>query len=592
MNEPNNRRIGNDVFYSLRRLYLHLSKHRRLQLGLVFALMLAGAIAELATIGAVIPFLGLISAPEEVASVPVFSHIFDLLGWTYSNNIVGLVTLFFVTIVLIAGSIRLLLAWFSYKYIFGIGHELSVGVYRTALYKPFVYHASSNSSDIIAGITKAQIAAVTTLLPTLQAVTGGVISITLLGALYLIDAGIALVATAGLGTIYIVISYFGRRRLEENGRDIAAAQTGRIRAVQEGLGGVRDIVIDNAQNVYLKRFIDTDLAFRNAHTKSIFIGTGPRYLIESVSIVVVAILALNLSGKQGGLSDALPLLGAFALAGQRILPAMHSIFQSWTQIKANQQQLSDVLDLIETSVDSTTSLISSTPPLPFVRDISLSNVSFKYDLNSDLVLDRVNFTIKSGSRVGFVGKTGSGKSTIVDLIMGLLEPAEGQILVDDELLSRDNITKWQANIAHVAQQVYLADASLAENIAFGVPLDKIDHGRVQLAAQRAAISDFIEGLPEGYNTVVGERGTRLSGGQKQRIGIARAIYKHATLLVFDEATSALDNETEIEVMEAIQSLGGNVTILIIAHRPSTVAGCDQVFRMENGKAIAWKMTAR
>jgi ATP-binding cassette, subfamily B, bacterial PglK len=592
MIEPNNRSAGTGIFYSLRLLYSHLSKRLRTQFYLVFVLMLFGAIAELATIGAIIPFIGLISAPDEVASVPVLSHIFALIGRSYPKNILDLVVLFFVSIVLIAGSIRIALAWVSQKFAFRVGHDLSVKVYMAALYKPFAHHASTNSSDIIAGVTKAQTATFSTLLPLLNAATGAVLSITLLGAMFAIDAVIAVAATVGFGAMYIAVSYLGRNRLERNGRYIAIAQVARIRAVQEGLEGIRDVVINQVQDVYLKRFAGADLAVGDARATNSFIGTAPRFVIESLSIIIIAILALILSGKHGGLAAALPLLGAFALAGQRILPALHNIFQSWTQIKGNQQQLLDVLELIETSGESTPHLVSKAPSLPFVSDISLSNVSFKYALDGDLVLDQVSLMIKKGSRIGFIGKTGSGKSTIVDLIMGLQAPTSGHIKVDGELLTRDNIANWQVNIAHVAQHVYLADASIAENIAFGVPVDKIDHHRVQLAARRAAISGVIESLPEGYNTLVGERGARLSGGEKQRIAIARAIYKHATVLVFDEATSALDNDTEVEVMEAIQSLSENITILIISHRQSTIAECDQVVCMENGKAFVSKAAAQ
>jgi ATP-binding cassette, subfamily B, bacterial PglK len=581
----------NDFFPALLKLHGLLFKRRRFQLVLVFLLMLAGAAAELTTIAAAIPFLGTISSPTQFASIPLFPAAFRIIGWDNADDMIVPLALFLVGILLMAASMRLLLVWATQKYVFRIGHELAISVFRKALHRPFAYHALNNSSTIISGTKRTQSVALKTLLSLIKAAAGAVTLIAMLGALIVIDAEIALAAIAGFGAMYIAISFLGRNTLESNGREIARAQTGRVRLVQEGLGGIRDVVLNNAQKTYLERFVKADSVFRGTQVSNTVIGTVPRYMTEAITVIAVAILALVLSDKQGGSTAALPLLGAFALAGQRILPSFHNIFQSWTQIKSNQQQLLDVLDLIEISPDLTLRLASVSPHLPFLHDISFSNVSFKYSLEGDMVIDTVNLTIGKGTRVGFVGKTGSGRSTIIDLIMGFLEPVSGEIRIDGELLTRHNIRSWQANIVHVAQDVYLADASLAENIAFGIPFEKTDFDRAHRAALQAAISEVIERLPDGYRTMTGERGIRLSGGQKQRIGIVRTIYKDATIMVLDEATSALDNETESEVMEAIQALSSNMTVLIIAHRPSTVAGCDQIIRAENGKASATKVDA-
>jgi ATP-binding cassette subfamily B protein len=277
--------------------------------------------------------------------------------------------------------------------------------------------------------------------------------------------------------------------------------------------------------------------------------------------------------QQDGLELALPLLGAFALGAQRLLPLLQQVYQSWATLRGASKTVDHVLALLEQPLPRH-AIEQSPPPLPYYRDIELRDVGHRYNPGGPWVLRHISFRIPKGSRVGVKGTTGSGKSTLLDIVMGLLSPTTGQVLVDGAPVTPTNQRAWQAHIAHVPQSIYLADASVAENIAFGTPTAQIDLERVREAASRAQIAKTIEALPNGYDTLVGERGVQLSGGQRQRIGIARALYKRADVLVFDEATSALDTKTEAEVMGAIQTLDRELTIFLIAHRLSTLEGCD------------------
>ena len=282
---------------------------------------------------------------------------------------------------------------------------------------------------------------------------------------------------------------------------------------------------------------------------------------------------------------ALPVLGALALGAQRLLPLLQLIYSGWTSMNTSRQSLADVVAILDLPIEGRYQSTEPIEPLPFEGKIELEGVSFRYGPDRPLVLKDVSLTVNKGARVGFIGKTGSGKSTIMDLVMGLLQPTSGQIKIDGTVLTLENVREWQAQIAHVPQAIYLSDTTIAANIAFGVAESEIDLVRVQEAARHAELEDFIESLSDQYNSIVGERGIRLSGGQRQRIGIARALYKQAKLLVFDEATSALDNETEAAVMASIGSLHRDLTILIIAHRLSTVEKCDQIYRLDGGRLV-------
>lgn len=543
---------------------------------MVMLLMLLGAFAELVTLGAVLPFLAIISEPAKVSSYPVLTQALGAVGWNKPDQLLFPVTILFAAIALAAGAVRLLLAWVSQKFVYRLGYDLSVEVYRRTLYQPYSYHLAKNTSELIAGINKVQMIIGGMLLPLMQASIGAIISLFILAALVAIDPVIALIAATGFGAIYVAISYVTRRRLRQNSKIIASAQSLRVQAVQEGLGGIRDVLMEHAQPVYITKFSRVDAQLRDAQALNAFIGAAPRFVIEASGMVVIAILAFVLSQQPGGLLSALPILGALALGAQRMLPLLQQTYYGWAQIASSRHTLLDVLKALDLPVEADLASRDPIEPLPFKRKISIKSVSFRYASDQQPVLKNVSLTIRKGDRVGIIGKTGSGKSTLVDLIMALLRPTAGEIRVDGEQLTAETARRWQAQIAHVPQSIYLSDATIAENIAFAVDPQYIDMNRVREASRRAQLDDFISTLPNGYLTVVGERGVRLSGGQRQRIGIARALYREASVLILDEATSALDMETEALVVDTLTRLDRTLTIIIITHRLVTIGRCDVV----------------
>jgi ATP-binding cassette subfamily B protein len=420
----------------------------------------------------------------------------------------------------------------------------------------------------------------------LQLVSSIVLLVGIIIALIFINPMVALITTTGFGIVYGLLTWLTRRRLKRNSQRISYEYTQVIKSLQEGLGGIRDVLLDGTQQVYCDLYRKSILRMRQANGNNIFIGGSPRFAMESLGIVLITVLAFSLSRQSGGVSSALPVLGALALGAQRLLPALQQIYGAWTSIVGSQASLAGTIELLDQPIPPAEVLQITVVPKSFCDDIRFKGVRFRYTSDSPWVINGINLVIPKGARIGFVGSTGSGKSTMTDLLMGLLTPTEGEFLVDGQLISGNLVAAWQRNIAHVPQNIFLADITLAENIAFGVPHSSIDMILVQKVSQQAQIADFIESRPEGYNAFVGERGVRLSSGQCQRIGIARALYKQAAVLVLDEATSALDNVTEQSVMEAIERLNRNLTILLIAHRLTTVRSCDIIVEMENGRIVA------
>lgn len=571
------------TFKLLQGIWRHISFRRRLQMSALLMAMLASGAAELISLGSVLPFLAVLSDPDILWNQSYIRTAATRIGFSEASQLLIPSIICFAFAAIIAAGVRLCNLWLSGKLAASVGSDLSCEAYKRTLYQPFLVHVQRNSSTVIAASTSQISLTVAAINAILQTVTSAIVSIGLLTGLLIIDASIAAAAALIFGTAYSLLAITVNKELTVNSYKIADATKEQLRALQEGLGSIRDLLLDGSQSTFIDIYRRADRPQRLLEAKNSYLSSFPRYSIEALGMVVISMLGGFLVVQKGSGAAVIPTLGALALGAQRLLPALQQIYGGWASLKSYNAAMYGVLNMLNQPLPKITNKIT---PLAFEKKIVLKNVSFRYTEQSELILNNIDVEIQHGQRIGLIGATGSGKSTMIDVIMGLLPPTEGDLMVDGRRINNESETNlmesWRANIAHVPQTIYLADTSIAENIAFGVPKEKIDIAKVQLAAKQAQISSFIESNDQGYNSHVGERGIRLSGGQRQRIGIARALYKQADVLVFDEATSALDTNTEKSVMTAINSLSSKLTIILIAHRLSTVAGCDKIIELSKG----------
>jgi ATP-binding cassette, subfamily B, bacterial PglK len=564
------------------RLLTHVSPKRRRQFGGLLAITLAGSIAEIVSLAAVVPFIAVLTRPDRLFDYQAAVWFSGVVGIERPESLLLPLTAAFALAAVGAGAIRLLLLTTSIKLGNAAGADLGVEAYRRTLYQPYEVHVLRNSGEIISGITQKVGAATGVLTSLVTVMTSAALFVAILVTLLLIDPLSAMIATAMFGVAYAAIAWRTRHRLRSNGQCIAREQTAVVRSLQEGLGAIRDILLDGSQPVYAAAYERSARSLLQASGDNAFINQAPRFVMETLALVAVAVLAYVASLRSGGVADLMPTLGALGLGAQRLLPLLQLLYGHWSVIAGSQAALVDVVALLEQPLPE--SALGPPPaPLPLTKEIRLEHVRFRYEGSEAWVLDDVHLTIPKGSRIGFAGLTGGGKSTLLDVVMGLLDPVSGSVSVDGVVIRGAHRRAWQRAVAHVPQAVYLSDASIAENIAFGVPTTEIDHVRVAEAASRAMLTEFIDACPNRFDTQVGERGTRLSGGQRQRLGIARALYRRASVLVLDEATSALDSSTEEAVMTAIAALDRSLTILMVAHRQSTLDYCDVVYRVAHGR---------
>lgn len=571
-----------NVAHLLTWLWGHVfSRRRRLQAAFVLIFMLFGAIAELFTIGAVIPFLAVFADPDGFGRTSRFGYVLSSLGIPKSSFSLRTMGLLFCGIAIGAAIVRILLAWISQRYVFRIGFDIGAALYERMLHQPYTFHIKMNSSRIIASVDNIQRLLTKTFIPLMQSCTALVIGSLIMAGLVILSPVLASVAFGAFMAIYSLISILTRTRLRRNAKIIAAANRSRVQAVQEGLGGIRDVLIENAQKLYVSKFTRIDDKLRRAQGANALIVVAPRFVAEAAGMILLVVLAI-VASESGEIGSSLPVLGALALGAQRLLPLFQQAYTGWASLMGNVALLENVVDLLKQPISSR--FVGERTDVPTLHDaLELNHIHFRYSSELAPALWDISLRIPRGSRIGLVGRSGSGKTTLMDLLMGLLQPTSGWISADGIRLDERNILSWQEQVAHVPQHIFLLDSTIMENVAFGTARLQINYERVREACRLAELDEFVVGLPSGYDTLVGERGVRLSGGQRQRIGIARALYKKSSILILDEATSALDDATEASVIDAVQRLGREYTVLMVAHRVTTLRKCDTIYRLDNGR---------
>jgi len=573
---------------NLKKLWLQIDSSRKKQSISVLLLIVIASLFEVISVAAIIPFLAALTSPENLYNNNLMSPLIEFMGLSNPNQLIFPLTVIFISAVILAGIIRLTLLFVMTRFSFATGADISINIYKRTLYQNYSVHVDRNSSEVIDGIiTKTNVVIGGVVTPVLTLISSFIMLLAITCALFMIDYKVALISLIGFSVIYSGVIFFTREMLRDNSKRIATESTAMIKSLQEGLGGIRDVLISGSQKFYSDLYIKSNLPHRIASGNNEFIGGSPRFIVEAIGMSLIAILAYSLTNREDGIISAIPILGALALGAQRLLPAIQQGYASYTMLQATKSSFEDVLELLEQPLPN---FVDQPPeePMLFNKDIELKKLSFNYSNNLPWIFKSINLKIKKGARVGFIGRTGCGKTTLLDIIMGLFDPVEGEVLIDGNSINNLNVRSWQSNIAHVPQNVYLSDSSITDNIAFGIAKNKINIDKIKLAAKKAQISDMIENWKDGYHTFVGEHGDKLSGGQRQRIGIARALYRDANVLIFDEATSALDSGTEKAVMDSIDSLDDDLTIFIIAHRLSTLRKCDYVVEVINKSKLIIK----
>ena len=579
---------GSNETSVLRRGLSLLSADERRKALIVLMIALLGAVASAAMVASVMPFLSVLADPSRIETTPAFARLYETLGFRSAYGFLVGLGLGALGMVLLSMSLQMLNTYASARFTLILVHSLSCRLMASYLGQPYEYFLNRHSGDMGTRVLSEAKQVVSRFLqPLMELVISSLNVAALVALLIWIDPLVAIVAFTVLGGIYGIVFLLSRRTLRRYGRIRLEANTQRFRLAAEALGGVKDIKLLGREWGYVQRFHDPSLRMAEVEVKSTLVSALPGFVIQAVAfggVILLSLLLVDPAAFAAGnaIGTVLPLIGVYALAGQRLMPQLTALYGSATKLVKSQAAVAAVCD--DLAGAHRRGLPKKVPrPLGLTQHLRLENVSYRYPNAEQAGVSGIDLTIRVGEKIGIVGSTGAGKTTLADIVLGLLRPQEGALVVDGQPVGDDRIRAWQQTVGYVPQDIFLTDAPVAENIALGVAPADIDMARVERAARIAQLDRFIaEELPEGYATHVGERGVRLSGGQRQRIGIARALYHDAELIVFDEATSALDNLTEREVMAAINALPGDKTILMIAHRLSTVKVCDRLLVLEKG----------
>jgi len=547
----------------------------------------AAGLLESAGVASVVPFLTVMAQPEIATTDPRIAAVVGVFGTSHPSMSLAVLGGLVLALLVATNAFSALVTLMMLRFANRQGHALSVRLFALYLEQPYTFHLRRHTAELQRNLlSEVHRITVGALAPGVQMIAKAFVILFMLTLLLIADPALALMVGLVLGTGYLVVFSFAQRVLHAAGRESLEAGTLQAMRSQESLAGVKEIKLLGREREIVESFSRVSLRSANAQAKAQALMSLPRYAVETVAFGFVLVAAIYLLATAGTVERVLPLLGLYAFAGYRLMPALHQLFDGWSALRFSGPSLDVVLRDLEMEKDIRPGRESADSlPLPFQRELTLADVAYRYPGAADLAVRGLSLKIEKNASIALVGSTGCGKTTVIDLLMGLLPPTEGRLLVDGVAVDAANVAQWQRLVGHVPQQIFLFDDTVARNIAFGIPDAQIDLERVERAARLARLHDFVAELPQRYATIVGERGTRISGGERQRIGIARALYHDPELLVLDEATSALDNVTESAVLDALQSLAGRKTIMMVAHRLTSVKGCDLICVMESGQII-------
>lgn len=581
---------------TIKKLFALLTAREKRNLYLLFGAVLLMAGLEVISVAAILPFLSVAADPSSIQETEQLRWAYETFQFQSTNAFLIALGLGAFGTLIASNAFIVLTTWALLRYVWRRNHSLSRRLLKKYLDKPYEYFLTRNTSELSKNVLEeAKEVTAHLLLPGMEGAAKGIVALSIVTFLIYIDPLLALIISVVLGGAYGIIYLAVRNRLDTLGASRVIASEGRYQSVSEAFGGIKEVKLKGKEEAFVKQFDGPSWSYVQNQATAQVISKVPRYILEAVSFGGIILIAIYLLATQNNIEKVIPMLGLYAFAGYRLMPALQQAFHGIAKARFNIAALDMLYNdlLLENEAtdyrtgEASDSSREALSPLPLEQELAMHNVSFAYPGTEDPAVKDVSLTVDAKSTVAFVGQTGSGKTTTVDLIMGLLKPQTGQIAVDGQVIGGDNIERWQKSIGYVPQDIYLADETIARNIAFGVPEEDIDMDAVKEAARMAQIHDFIEySLPAGFDSMVGERGVKLSGGQRQRIGIARALYRKPSVLVFDEATSALDQKTEKDVMDSIYALDGSQTVILISHRLSTVKKAHQIFLLQEGRLLA------
>lgn len=576
------------MFNLIKQLFTLLTSNQRKHFYALQILVIVSSFVEILGVVSIIPFMALVGDMDQLQQDTIFSQIYQLSGISSEMYFVFLLGLGVLIMLFFSAIVSMFTTWKASMFASEIGAEISTRLFTHYLRQNWLFHTFGSSSKLTKNIaTDASRVSGGILMPLMQMNARILFSIFMSLSIFIYDPIVGLIGFTIFAGAYFILFKMVRVRLQINGKTLSDVSGLRFRLINEGFGGIKDILLLGRDYDFVNRFKDTNQKLAYSLGTNQALSLVPRYFIELIAFSSIITLTLYLlASHDGNLGIILPIISVYALATFRLLPAFQQIYVSLAAIKGNMASFESIKqDLIESSKIQTTSNNSYQTNLNPMRKISLEDVSFTYPSKEAPTLNQINISISANSVVGIVGESGSGKSTLINILLGLIEPQEGLLKIDDTEINDKNRRSWQNTIGFVAQNIFLSEGTIYENVAFGIPRDKINLEQVQTALELAHLTELIKSLEQGIHTKVGERGVQLSGGQRQRIGIARALYHEAQVLVFDEATSSLDGITEKMIIEAIHKFSGQKTIIMVAHRLKTVKKCDLIFFIDKGKLV-------